>query len=131
MISHWRHILTRQTVQQSMNLSKSFRSKHSVHTQRSAHSLHEMDAVEVIPGAYTGTDKKIETVISAGSTLAEESREESLDEEPVSLIQHMARMGRRGSSNESPAHDRNSNVVTIKKEVYIREERTGDPQEKV
>ena len=53
-------------MQQSLNFSKSFRSKHSLHTQRSIHTLHEIDAVDVIPGAYSGRDKTVETVISAG-----------------------------------------------------------------
>ena len=68
-----------------------------------------------------GSEKTIETVISAGSTVAGESSEKnSIEEEPVSLIQHMARMGRRTSNQNTPA-----NVVTIKKEVYIREEHTS------
>ena len=86
-----------------------------------------MDAVDVIPGAFTGSEKTIETVISAGSsTLAGDDRKE--DNEPSSLIQHMARIGRRGSSHEI-LNDRNSNTVTIRKEVYIREEHVGDPQQ--
>src|SRR5438552_19180419 len=67
MISHWRHILTRSTMHQSLNFSKSFRSRHSLHTQRSIHTLHDIDAVDVIPGAYITAEKTVETVISAGS----------------------------------------------------------------
>ena len=74
-----------------------------------------------------GSEKTVETVISAGSsTLAGDDIKE--DNEPSSLIQHMARMGRRGSNHEI-VNNRNSNTVTIKKEVYIREEHVGDPQQ--
>jgi hypothetical protein len=91
------------------------------------HTLHEIDAVDVIPGAYMGKKNTIETVISAGSsTLAGDDIKE--DSEPVSLIQHMTKMGRRGSNHEA-SNNRNSNTVTILKEVYIREEHVGDPQQ--
>lgn len=40
----------------------------------------------------------------------------------MSLIQHMARMGRRGSRDTHNV-GQDANVVTIKKEVYIKEER--------
>ena len=74
-----------------------------------------------------GSEKTIETVISAGSsTLAGDDMKE--DSEPSSLIQHMARMGRRGSNHEI-LNNRDSNTVTITKEVYIREEHVGDPQQ--
>lgn len=93
------------------------------------HTLHEIDAVDVIPGAYSGRDKTVETIISAGSsTLASDDIKE--DSEPTSLIQHMARMGRRGSNHEV-LNDRDSYAVTIRKEVYIREEHIGDPQQTV
>jgi hypothetical protein len=120
LIARWRHILTRNSVHQSLNFSKSFRSKHSVHTQ---HSIHELDPVPFSPGAYTGSEKTIETFVSSGSTLAGDS--ETLEEEPVSLFQHVTRMGRRGSTNT--LNDPNSYTVTIKKEVYIREEHGENP----
>lgn len=129
LISRWRQILSRHTVNNSLIVNKSFRSKQSMHTNRSTHhtTLHEMDAVDVIPGAtFDGGDKKIETIISAGSTLAGDSTSAE-DVEPVSLIQHMAKMGRRLSASE---YLPNSNTVTIKKEVYIREENVGDIHEK-
>jgi len=132
-ISRWRHVLTRHTGTHSLNVSKSFRSKHSVHIQQSTHTLHEMDAVEVIPGAYPTGERKIETIVSSGSTLAEDSKDgNSVEEEPVSLIQNMARMGRRGSNSDALADARSSNVITIRKEVYIStEEPSGDSQQQV
>ena len=115
MISHWRHLFARNTTHQSLRLTKTFRDRHSMH-QQSAHTVHEME----VQGPYMGTQKTIETVISAGSTIGGEGSDKNStgEEEPVSLIQHMARMGRRGSSHDVP----HGNVVTIKKEVYIREE---------
>jgi hypothetical protein len=76
---------------------------------------------------YTGSEKTIETVVSGGSstTLAGELVEENDVEEPVSLIQHMAMMGRRGSDN----HDPNArNRMTVTKEVYIREDHVHQGQ---
>jgi hypothetical protein len=92
-----------------------------------------MDAVEVIPGAYPVGEKKIETTVSSGSTLAEDLKDgNAVEEEPISLIQHMAKMGRRGSSNEVLAQDRSSNVITIRREVYIStEEPSEDSQQQV
>jgi hypothetical protein len=121
MISHWRHILTRHTTRQSGNINKSFRQKQSNHTLQSAHSVHEMSPGKFDGRPFTGSEKTVETVISAGSTLRDSPGGEH--EEPASLMQHMARMGRRGSNHFDP-NDRNSNVVTVKKEVYIREEHT-------
>lgn len=116
MISHWRHLFVRNTTHQSLRLTKTFRDRLSTN-QQSAHTIHEME----VPGPFMGTQKTIETVISAGSTMAGEGSEKNSlrEEEPVSLIQHMARMGRRGSSHDALQ----GNTVTIKKEVYIREER--------
>lgn len=117
MISRWRHVLTRGSTHPSLRISKSLRSKKS-HTQRSAHTVHEMESMEYGPGPYLGDEKKVETMVSSGSTLA------GPEEEPVSLIQHMAKMGRRGSNNDS--NELGANVVTIKREMYICEEQTED-----
>ena len=113
MISRWRHILTRTTKSQSMNLSRVTRTKQSIntlHTQHTEHSVHD-----------GFSQKTIETVVSAGSTLNDSPGVQEV--EPVSLLQHMVRMGRR-SSNHDP--DINPNQVTIKTEVYIREETKDD-----
>ena len=77
------------------------------------------------PAAFLGTEKTVETVISAGSTLADEGRD-SPEEEPLSLIQHMARMGRRGSRDTHNTGNHDGNTVTIRKEVYIKEEQRDD-----
>jgi hypothetical protein len=73
---------------------------------------------------YTGSDKTIETVISAGSctTLAGGS-DEKVEDEPVSLIQQMARIARRASLVPDPT----ANTVTVTKEIYIKEEHISDP----
>jgi hypothetical protein len=115
MIARWRHILARSTNVQSMNLSRSLRSK-----CRSGHqstqvlpSLRDGSLADV---ASEGGEKTIETFISTGSsTLAEGEYHE---EEPSSLIHHMARMGQAGGRHEqSPAaSDSNS---TIKKGEYL------------
>ena len=129
MIARWRHILTRHTVQHSLNLSRSVQSKHtknSAHGKASVHSDHELDVINYGSSLFTGSQKTIETVVSAGDiTIAESSKDDFVPvEEPVSLIQHMARIGRRGSCIQE-RRDCNSNQVTITKEVYIREEHKG------
>jgi len=80
-----------------------------------------MNEMKYPNGTFNGTEKTVETVISAGSTLGEGSQSGS-DEEPISLMQHMARMGRRASRDERGPPTLDPNVVTIRKEVYIREE---------
>jgi len=114
LISRWRHILTRSTKGQSINLSKVARTKQSNNTHNTQnttqHSVHD-----------GFSQKTIETVVSAGSTFAESPGVQ--EEEPVSLIQHMVRMGRRSSNHDAEV---NPNQVTIKKEVYIREETKDD-----
>ena len=110
MISRWRHVLTRNTKSQSINLSRVPRTKQSKNTQTTQHSVHD--------GFGQNT---IETVVSVGSTFTESPGVQ--EEEPVSLIQHMVRMGRRPSNHTI---DVNPNQVTIKKEVYIHEETKDD-----
>ena len=126
MISKWRHIFIRSTNAQSLNLSKSLRNKTRGSTFISGHSVHDMNDSKFPNGTFSGGEKTIETVVSAGSTLAEGSTHGS-EEEPVSLMQHMARMGRRASRDDHHSPQPQSpNGVTVRKEVYIREEHTGD-----
>jgi hypothetical protein len=130
LISRWRHILTRHTTHRSFTISKSNnnKSKTARHTSHSTFSgsKHEI-SLKYPPAAFLGTEKTVETVISAGSTLADQ-RSETSEEEPMSLIQHMARMGRRGSrdTHHHGSVAEGANVVTIRKEVYIKEEQRGD-----
>ena len=121
MIAHWRHILPRSTVHQSLKFGKSFRNKPSVHTQQ---STQEMNPVTFPPEAYLEREKTIEMIVSAGSsTLASDS---DISEEH---LQHFTRMGRRGSNND--LSDLSSNTTTITKEGDIVEEHSRDPLEHV
>ena len=121
MIAHWRHILPRSTVHQSLKFGKSFRNKPSVHTQQ---STQEMNPVTFRPEAYLEREKTIEMIVSAGSsTLASDS---DISEEH---LQHFTRMGRRGSNND--LSDLSSNTTTITKEGDIVEEHSRDPLEHV
>src|SRR5436190_2742657 len=123
-IAHWRHILPRSTVYQSLKFRKSFRNKPSVHTQQ---STQEMNPVIFPPEAYLEREKTIEIIVSAGSsTLASDS---DILEEPVSHLQHFTRMGRRGSNND--LSNLSSNTTTITKEGDIVEEHSRDPLEHV
>jgi len=122
MIAKWRHILLRTTKAQSLNISRAIASK-SRHSQYvSQNTMHSMNDMKYPSGAFNGTEKTVETVISAGSTLAEASSTNS-NEEPVSLMQHVARMGRLASRSERrPSEPTDPNSVTIRKEIFIREE---------
>jgi hypothetical protein len=124
MIAKWRHILSRNTNVQSLILSRSLRSGRQSTNNKSMSTV-ELDQAKFVNGAFVnGKEKSIETVVSTGSfTIAEESDEN----EPASLLYHMARMGRQNSRDRG--HEE-GNRVTIKKEVYIREEqvdRTNEP----
>jgi hypothetical protein len=127
MIARWRHILTRHTTRQSINLSRSFRHNQSMNTLQSSHTATE-ERFDASP--FSGKEKTVETIISAGSSFAPPSPHGST-EEPAGLIQHMAKMGRRGSAHLHKDEEKNapnpSMVVTVKKEVYIREEQVDPP----
>lgn len=85
-------------------------------------SFHSTNSPTFPERALLGTEKTVETVISAGSTLTETDDVRG-EEEPMSLMQHVARMGRRGSRDEyARGSGGAANVVTIRKEVYIKEE---------
>ena len=139
LISRWRHILTRNTTNRSRSFyfrQSQYKSRPLVrNTRASSHSTQqgtqgtqgtlEMASPKFPAAAYLGTEKTVETVISAGSTLTENGRE-TPEEEPMSLMQHMARMGRRGSRDTHHTAGQDANVVTIRKEVYIKEEQRGE-----
>jgi hypothetical protein len=122
MISKWRHILTRGTNRSRTNRTSRFRSKHQSLTTATK-SFHSSHSSPTFPErALIGGEKTVETVISAGSTLAE-TEDSGAGEEPMSLMQHVARMGRRGSRDEyGRAGGTAGNGITVRKEVYIKEE---------
>ena len=80
-----------------------------------------MDDAEVNPGSYVGSEKTIDTCISAGSTLNEDDIQEA---QPHGLIQHAASIGKIEPNHD--ANDYNSNTVTITKM-----DQAGDSQEQV
>jgi hypothetical protein len=129
MISRWKHILTRNTTHRSLNLSRSFRSRHSANIAFS--SQNEIDIITLdAAGAYTGagSDKGVETFVSSGgSTLADrvsgEKESAHSDEGPVSLMAHVTRMGRRPSAPNVEDPDADPQRFTVTKEIYIKEER--------
>jgi hypothetical protein len=129
MISHWRHVLTRSSTNRFTLTSHSMRVfKNAGASQKSAHSSEP--GTPRYPGPYSGgigPHSKISTTVTTGPAAGESQidlrREDS--HEPLSLLQHMARMGRRSSMSDTPA-DSEDNIVTVRKEVYIREEKAED-----
>jgi hypothetical protein len=133
MISRWRHILTRSSTNRlTLNgQSKSVFGTSST-SRKSVYSTYEPGRVKDLGPYFLGDRSRISTTVTTGPLnpgVHDEidlSRESPELAEPVSLIQHMARMGRRGSKDSTPkAEDPNS--VTVRKEVYIREEKAESP----
>jgi hypothetical protein len=130
MISHWRHVLTRSSTNRLTLTSHSMRVfKNTDASQKSAHSSVEPGTPRY-PGPYSGgigPHSKISTTVTTGPAAGESEidlrREDS--HEPLSLLQHVARMGRRSSMSDTHA-DSEGNTVTVRKEVYIREEKAED-----
>jgi hypothetical protein len=83
--------------------------------------MHSINEAKFPDGAFSGSEKTVETVISAGSTLAEASSTNS-EEEPATLMQHVARMGRMSRMADRRPSELDPNSVTIRNEFFIREE---------
>jgi hypothetical protein len=131
MISRWRHIFRHEM---TPNISVSQFQFHSGDiTRKSVHDAHEMGTLKYgtlkYNSPFIGTDGGIgigtvETTISGGLH-GSTSKESVREDEPVSLLHNMVRMGRRDSMR-SATPETQVMGVTVRKEVYISEETSGD-----